>query len=126
TELNQLRGNEANTPMELKGSRLRFNAGPALETLLAAAHENNFDFLSAKIELEQQGLQVSLSRNERKPAITVSPFLSQESAGDRERIFGLGFTVPLAVNGRTGAAIATAEARRSQAETALFPPDYGG
>lgn len=120
TELNQLRGSETNAPLLLKGNRLRFNASPDLEKLLTAAHENNFDFLSAKLELEQQGLQVSLSRKERMPAITVSPFLSQESAGDGERTFGLGLTVPLAVNGRTGAGIATAEARRRQAETAVL------
>ena len=120
TELNQLRGAATDTPLSLTESRLRFNPSPALAALLAAAHENNFDFLSAKLEMEQQGLQVSLTRNERMPGITVSPFLSQESAGDRERIFGLGLTVPLAVSGRTGAAIATAEARRRQAETAVL------
>jgi cobalt-zinc-cadmium efflux system outer membrane protein len=119
-ELNQLRGSEANAPLLLQGRRVRFNAIPALETLLIAAHENNFDFLSAKIELEQQGLEVSLSRNERKPSVTVSPFVSQESAGERERTFGLGLTLPLAVSGRTGAAIASAEARRRQAETAVL------
>lgn len=120
TELNQLRGCDANAPLSLKGSRLHFSSAPPLEKLLTSAHENNFDFASAKIELEQQGLQVSLSRNERKPAVTVSPFLSQESAGDRERILGLGFTMPLAVGAKTGAAIATAEARRNQAETAVL------
>jgi cobalt-zinc-cadmium efflux system outer membrane protein len=89
-------------------------------TLLAAARQNNFEFQAARLELEQQGLAVSLARHERRPTITLSPFLSQESAGDRERILGLGLTVPLPVTPRTGANIAAANARQRQAETAVL------
>ena len=120
TELNQLRGMPADASLRLTSNRLVFHAAPAVDALLAAARENNFDFLAAKIELEQQGLQVSLARHERRPGITVSPFLSQESAGDRERVVGLGLTLPLPVGGRSGAAIAGAEARQRQAETTLL------
>jgi cobalt-zinc-cadmium efflux system outer membrane protein len=120
SELNQLRGLPADVPLPLTAGRLVFHSAPSVETLLAAARENNFEFRTAKLELEQQGLQVSLTRNERKPGVTVSPFLSQESAGDRERIFGLGFTVPLAVTGRGGANVAVAEARQRQAEVAVL------
>lgn len=117
-ELNQLRGGSADTALEVTAGRLAFHAAPATDALLAAARENNFDFRAAKLALAQQGLVVSLARHERTPAITVSPFLSGESAGDRERIFGLGLTVPLPVSPRSGANIAAAEARRRQAETA--------
>jgi cobalt-zinc-cadmium efflux system outer membrane protein len=119
-ELNQLRGAAPAAPLVLSGTKLNFHPAPPSDSLLSAARENNFGFLAAKLELEQQGLQVSLARHERRPAVTVSPFLSQESAGDRERVFGLGFSLPLPVGARTGASIASAEARRTQAETALL------
>lgn len=119
-ELNQLRGAPVDAPLSVTTARLTFQAAPALETLLAAAYENNFEFRAARLELEQQGLTVSLARNGRLPGITVSPFLSQESAGDRERVFGLGLSVPLPVTPRSGANVAVAEARRRQAETALL------
>ena len=119
-ELNQLRGAPVDAPLSLTGGGLVFHAAPALETLLAAARENNFEFRAARLELEQQGFAVSLARHERLPGITVSPFLSQESAGDRERVFGLGLTVPLPVTPRSGANVAAAEARRRQAETAVL------
>ena len=118
-ELNQLRGAPVDAPLHLTAGRLTLQPAPALETLLSAARENNFEFRAARLELEQQGLVVSLARNERRPAVTVSPFLSQESAGDRERVFGLGLTVPLPVSARGGANVAAAEARRRQAETAV-------
>lgn len=119
-ELNQLRGLPVNNPVEVADAKLGFGTPPDLEALLAAARENNFEFRSAKIELEQQGLVVSLARNEGRPSFTVSPYYSQEKAGDRERTFGLGFSVPLPVSGRASANVATAEARRRQAETAVL------
>jgi cobalt-zinc-cadmium efflux system outer membrane protein len=119
-ELNQLRGAAVDAPLALTGGRLIFHAAPEQAALLAAARENNFDFRAAQLELEQQGFAVSLARHERRPGLTVSPFLSGESAGDRERMFGLGFTVPLPVGSRSGATVATAEARRRQAETLVL------
>lgn len=118
-ELNQLRGVPYASSLRTTLGRLVFQSGPSLESALAAALENNFDFRAARLELAQQGLTVSLARNERRPGVTVAPFLSQETAGDRERIFGLGFTVPLPVGPRGAANVTNAEARRRQAETAV-------
>jgi len=119
-ELNQLRGAPVDAPLSLTGASLAFHAAPDRAALLAAARENNFEFRAARLELEQQGFAVSLARNERNPGITVSPFFSEESAGDREQILGLGLTVPLPVTPRGKANSAAAEARRHQAETAVL------
>ncbi len=119
-ELNQLRGVPADAPLSPAAGRPVFHAAPDVDALLAAARENNFEFRAARLELEQQGLTVSLARNERLPGITVSPFLSQENAGDRERVFGLGVTLPLPVSSRGGANVAAAGARRRQAETTVL------
>ena len=119
-ELNQLRGLPVESSIAIANAKLNFAPPPALETILAAARENNFEFRAAKIELEQQGLVVSLARNERRPGVTVSPYYAQEKAGDKENSFGIGFTVPLPVSGRAGANVAVAEARRRQAEAAVL------
>ncbi|AHF93373.1 transporter [Opitutaceae bacterium TAV5] len=119
-ELNQLRGAPVETPLRSADASIVFQTPPDLDRLLAAARENNYDFRSKRIELEQQGLEVSLARNERYPAISISPFYSQEKAGERETVFGLGVSVPLPLSGRTRAGTDIAEARRRQAETLLL------
>lgn len=119
-ELNQLRGLPVDTPITVSQARLAFSAAPGLEPLLDAARENNFEFRSARIELEQQGLVVSLARNEGRPSFTVSPYFAEEKAGDKERTYGVGFSLPLPISGRSGANVAAAEARRRQAETAVL------
>lgn len=119
-ELNQLRGLPVDKPLDIANAKLGFGAPPELDAILAAARENNFAFRAAKIELEQQGLVVSLARNERRPGFTVSPYFAQEKAGDRERTYGVGLSLPLPVSGRAGANVALAEARRRQAETAVL------
>ncbi|WP_415909091.1 TolC family protein [Oleiharenicola sp. Vm1] len=119
-ELNQLRGSPADAPLAVTDAPPRFAAAPATEALLAAARENNFEFRSAKLELEQQGFAVSLARHERRPSFTVSPYVTQENAGDRERTVGVGFSLPLPVSRRANAGVAAAEARRRQAETAVL------
>lgn len=117
-ELNQLRGAALDANLQAAPARLAFNPAPDLAALLAAARENNFEYRGARLELEAQGFSVALARSERRPSVTVAPFLSQEKAGDRETTFGLGLTVPLALGGRAGANTALAEARRRQAEAA--------
>lgn len=118
-ELNQLRSAPVDAPLQVGPAPLSFDAPPELATALAAAREHNFEFRAARLELEQQGLVVSLARHERRPGVTLAPYYSEESAGDRERTYGVGVTVPLPVGGRTGAQVASAEARRQQAEAAV-------
>lgn len=100
--------------------RLIFHSAPPLEELLTAARDNNFEFRTKKVELEQQGFAVSLARNERYPAFTVSPYYSSEKADSRETTFGIGLSVPLPINARGRSAMQGAEARRRQAETAVL------
>lgn len=118
-ELNQLRGAAPDAPLRVSAPALTFNDAPGLEALLAAAHENNFDFRLRRAELEQQGDAARLARHERFPALSVSPFVSREEAGDRETTVGLGLSLPLPVTGRARGTADAAEARRRQAETAL-------
>lgn len=119
-ELNQLRGAPPGAPLRVGAMALAFKESPETEILMNAAREGNFDYRMKRVELEQQGYEVSLARNERYPAVSVSPFYSQEKAGDRESVLGIGLSVPLPISGRTRGAVEVAEARRRQAETAAL------
>ncbi|BET67405.1 hypothetical protein ASA1KI_23230 [Opitutales bacterium ASA1] len=119
-ELNQLRGAAPDAPMTLSRLGLAFAPAPAAGDLIQAAREKNFDYRMRRLEVEQQGFAVRLARNERYPGISVSPFVSSDDTEGRETTVGLGFSIPIPISGRAGAEVATAEARRRQAETALL------
>jgi cobalt-zinc-cadmium efflux system outer membrane protein len=119
-ELNQLRGVAPVTRLKAASSNLAFNAAPALDTLLSAARENNFDFRAKKVELEQQGFTVQLAQHDRYPTFSVSPYVSQAKAGERETNFGVGLSIPLPLNARNRASVDVARARQRQAEVAVL------
>jgi len=119
-ELNQLRGAALDAPLRVSSTDVKFGDLPATEMLLNAARENNFEFKIRRVELEQQGYEVRLARNERYPAVSVSPFYSHDKAADREAIVGIGLSVPLPVTSRARAGVDTAQARQRQAETAVL------
>ncbi len=118
-ELNQLRGRPVAAPIAIQPAAVNFKDAPALEELLAAARENHFEFRARRLELEQQGFAVQLARNERNPSVTLSPFYSQEKAGERESVVGIGLSVPLPLTSRNRSGVDLAEARRRQAEAAV-------
>jgi len=117
-ELNQLRGMAPETSLRVAAPAPQFISAPNAEVLIAAARENNFEYRARRLELEQQGFQVRLARNERYPSISVGPFFSQEEAGDRERVIGLGLTVPLPISGRAQSSLLAAQSREQQARAA--------
>ena len=119
-ELNQLRGAAAGSPLKVSAPVLKLNDAPAADALMTAARENNFEFRIRRVELEQQGIQVRLARNERYPGISVSPFYSQEKAGDRESTIGIGVSVPLSLGTRSRSAVDVAQARQRQAEASVL------
>jgi cobalt-zinc-cadmium efflux system outer membrane protein len=91
-ELNQLRGRQVTAPVAISGSQPEF-VQVSLQTLLDAARKNAFDIRIREAEFAQQGLRVSLSKNERYPAIAVGPFFSQENAADKETQAGIGIVL---------------------------------
>ena len=118
-ELNQLRGLAADTPLTVSHPRLNFPALPDREFLLSLARTNNFELRVRAVELAQQGFRVELAKNERYPTLSIGPSLSQEQAGDRERIIGLGISFPLPLWNRNEGNIQAALSRQMQAEYSL-------
>jgi outer membrane protein, heavy metal efflux system len=119
-ELNQLRGERFGTALAISEPILAFNTPPAADALLEAARTNNFELLTRKAELEQQGFKVALARKERFPTVSVGPFFSQERAGETENIVGLGVSVPVPLWNRNKGSIETAKARETQAQTSMY------
>jgi len=119
-ELNQLRGRPLTETLRLQRPALSLPPAPDTVALQAAALTNNFELQMRRAELEQQGFKVSLAKNERNPAFSVGPYVSQERTGDRETQVGLGVTVPLPLWNRNKGGVETAEARQQQAATSML------
>lgn len=119
-QVNLLRGKPLGTPLRIADATLELPPPPEMESLLAAARQDNFEIRMRIAELEQQGLKASLSRNQRWPEIAVGPFMSRESAGDRETVAGVGISLPLPLWNRNAGNIDIERARHEQAETSLF------
>jgi cobalt-zinc-cadmium efflux system outer membrane protein len=119
-ELNQLRGQPWTETVKVQRPALSLPPAPDVDSLFAAALTNNFELQMRRAELEQQGFKVSLAKNERKPAFSVGPYVSQERTGDNETQIGIGVTIPLPLWNRNKGNIETAQARQQQAATSIF------
>jgi outer membrane protein, heavy metal efflux system len=118
-ELNQLRGVATDTQLTVTPTPLTFRPAESEATLAALASTNNFDLRLRAVELTQQGFRVDLTKNERYPAIAVGPMISEETAGEHQRIIGVGISLPLPLWNRNQGNIETAVARQQQAEVSL-------
>ncbi len=120
-ELNQLRGASLDTRLTISQAGFSFHPSlPDRSVLLAAARTNNFELRTRAVELAQQGFRVKLAKNERFPSISAGPAYSEENAGnDRERLIGVGVSLPLPLWNRNSGNIGVAQARELQAQTAL-------
>lgn len=118
-EMNQLRGGPPGDQLHVDKTQITFRPTSERAALLASAQTNNFELRMRAVELAQHGLRIDLARNERFPAISFGPSISEENAGDRERIIGVSVSLPLPLWNRNGGNIELAKARQTQAETAL-------
>ncbi len=118
-ELNQLRGRAIGERIVIADVTPTFAELPGVDELIRSAARKNFELRQREIELTQQGFKVRLSENEAWPSITVGPQFSQEKAGEKESVAGLGVSVPLPLWNRNTGNIAAAKARELQAQTSL-------
>lgn len=119
-DLNLLRGASTGTPFLSSPITLSFK--PLAEDpskLNALALSNDYDVRQHLIELKRQNSRVGLAENERLPAISIGPALSQEQAGDRERLIGGTVSAPLPFWDLNQGNIDMEKARRTQAEVSL-------
>ncbi len=121
-DLNQLRGVSPDADFDLTPSlNLQFRPlEKTKEDLIASAKVNDYEVRLRAMDLESQGYRVRLAKNERFPAITAGPSISQERAGDRERVIGAAVSLPLPLWNHNQGGIAVAKAQQTKAETALL------
>lgn len=119
-DLNLLRG--ASPSSKISPALENFSFRPIekdRDALTALARLNDYAVRQRVIELKRQNFRVGLAENERLPAVSIGPSVSQERAGDRERVIGAALSVPLPLWNLNQGNIDTARAQREQAETSL-------
>ncbi len=119
-DLNQLRGAEPSSPLTLDQMKLSFLPIQIDKNeIVKIATANDYQVQLRTIELERQGYEVKLAKNERFPDITAGPAIEMERAGERERIIGAAISLPLPLWNRNQGNIATEKAHQIQAETSF-------
>jgi cobalt-zinc-cadmium efflux system outer membrane protein len=118
-ELNQLRGQPPTALLRVRNGPLLF-VQASWSALFAAARTHAFDIRIREAELAQQGIKVSLSKNERYPALAIGPYYSHETAADKEQQVGIGFSLQLPFWDRNAGNIEISRARELQAEASLL------
>ncbi len=119
-DINLLRGKPLDAPLELSHLTLSFPKIPKVDSLLAGARMGNFEIQMRKVELEQQGFKLTLSENQRWPAVSVGPYFAQDQSAGRETIAGIGVSLPLPLWNRNAGNIEIQQARSKQAEVSLY------
>ncbi len=118
-ELNQLLGERAEHPLELKTEHFVVLPPPPMDVLLARARDKNFALRARFLDVEQQGFQVALAKNERWPSITVQSYVQKQTTLTRETQVGFTLSFPLPLWNHNKGAIDAAEAKQLQAELML-------
>jgi len=121
-ELNQLLGERAEHPLEVRMENIVLNPAPPIEDLMAEARRKNFALRARFLDVEQQGYHVDLAKNERWPYITLQPYMQNQTnsiSASRETQIGIGVSIPLPVWNRNKGAIEAAQARKVQAGVML-------
>lgn len=118
-ELNQLRGaavddKPVSGEIEIELQPLKM----PLDQIVALARSKDYMVREKEIELSRERSALGLAENERLPSITLGPSLSQEKAGDKERVVAVAASLPLPIWNQNQGEIGQAKARRMQAETA--------
>ncbi len=118
--LNQLRGAAPDAKLSLASFNLSFSPlEKNQDALVTLAKLNDFSVRGRKLELVRQNYRVGLAENERLPSVSVGPSVSQERAGDRERVIAAVVSVPLPLWNLNQGNIDTAKAQRVQSETSF-------
>ena len=119
-EWNLLRGAPADADFPLSPIAVDFKPlKESKDALAALVFSNDYTVRQRTIELERQNSRLGLAENERMPAVSIGPVISQEKAGDKERMIGGAVSVPLPLWNQNQGNIQIEKARRVQSEVSL-------
>lgn len=118
-ELNTLLGRPTGWPLSISSPLAEPPAAGNLAKLTTAALAQNLQLQIRAAELRRAAMEVSASRLAAAPDFEIGPFYSREVAGDVEENLGGMVALPLPLWDRNEGNLATAEARRLQADYLL-------
>lgn len=119
-EWNLLRGAPADADFPLSPIAVDFKPlKESKDALAALVLSNDYTVRQRVIELERQNSRLGLAENERMPAVSIGPVISQEKAGDKERVIGGAVSVPLPLWNQNQGNVHVEKARRVQSEVSL-------
>ncbi len=124
--LNSLRGRKPNDPLRVTASMTPSPTKTEWAVLVERAKDSSLVLKSRNTEVEKAEKSLSQAKLGSAPDFSIGPFYSEERAVDRERVLGVGVSMPLPIwdsnRGQTEAAragVAQAHARKDQASRDL-------
>jgi len=119
--LNTLLGWPASQPLNLAETPgLPPDALPPLDVLVLRGLSNNLQLKARTLELEKAARAVTAAKLDIAPDFSIGPFFSQERAGEDETGYGVTLSTTLPLWNWNQGNIATAQARRVQADALLL------
>lgn len=114
-----LRGKSVEAPFHLESSLDLPPMTTPWADLFQRAVRSSLALQSRGVELQRAGAQKNGARLATAPDFTVGPFFSQENSGDKERILGVGISLPLPIWNQNQGEIESADAGGDQADAAM-------
>ncbi len=93
--LNILCGRQPDLPIEIHSDLELPKIDISLKALLEKAMVSSLALKSGEIDIEQTIRRLDQARLDAAPDLTIGPFYHEETATERERSFGIGFSFPL-------------------------------
>lgn len=119
-ELNALIGRPSSQPLHIRTKLTPPTHKLDVNQLVLTGLNQNLQLKGRIAELEKAVKQVSAAKLEAAPDFSVGPFFSQDKAGDMEENFGATLSTTLPLWNWNQGNIATAKARREQADALLL------
>ena len=119
-ELNQLRGAPFAARIRIIRPDMSLPELAPGATLAASADANNFELKALRVQFEQQGLRVDLSRKARIPVPSIGPYYDHNRSDIVETNYGIRLSTTLPLWNRQAADVAVEQGRQAQANATLI------
>ena len=118
-ELNQLRGAPFTARLRITRPDMSLPDLAAGQVLAERASANNFELKALRVQFEQQGLRVDLTRKARIPILGVGPYYDRAHSDIRETNYGVRLSTTIPLWNRQAGDVAVEQGRQAQANATL-------
>ena len=119
-ELNQLRGAPFTARLRITRPDMSLPDLAAGQVLAERASANNFELKALRLQFEQQGLRVDLTRKARIPILGVGPYYDRARSDIRETNYGVRLSTTIPLWNRQAGDVAVEQGRQAQANATLI------